>query len=236
MIDDIINAFNSIDIDITTEKAEKFDRLYELLTDWNKRMNLTSITQREDIIIKHFIDSVSVLNYCDMDQSFSVIDVGTGAGFPGLPLKILIPELKITMMDSVNKKLNFISEAVSDLSLPDVEIIHGRAEDIAHDKKHREKYDYCVSRAVARLNVLSELCIPFIKLDGTFISYKGSGTDEEINDSKKAVNILGGSIEDIINFKLPGAEVERTFVIIQKIKKTPEKYPRKAGTPAKSPL
>lgn len=237
MIDDIIEAFDDIGgIEISSDEAEKFDRLYELLIDWNSRMNLTSITDRKDVIIKHFVDSIAIMNYCDLDDGFSVIDVGTGAGFPGLPLKILLPDLKLTMLDSVNKKLNFVREAVSELSMTGVEVIHGRAEDIAHEKKHRGKYDFCVSRAVARLNVLSELCIPFVKLDGSFISYKGSDVDEEINNSIKAVDQLGGSIEDIINYPLAGTDMERTIVIIQKIKKTPDKYPRKAGTPAKSPL
>lgn len=223
-------------IDMTREMAERFDRYYEILMDWNNVMNLTSITEHEEVIEKHFIDSLSLINGVDVFHVKNLIDVGTGAGFPGIPLKIVFPHLKIVLIDSLNKRIKFLENVISELGLSDIRAIHGRAEDLARKPEYRGQFELCVSRAVARLPVLSEYCIPFVKKGGTFISYKSAEAGQEIRQSAEAVRTLGAKIDKIIEFRLPGTNIERKLVVITKERHTPAKYPRKAGLPAKEPL
>ena len=223
-------------IELDEEKKQQFVDFYELLTEWNKVMNLTGITEFEEVLQKHFIDSLAIQKAVDMNQIFTVIDVGTGAGFPGIPLKIAFPHLRITLLDSLQKRIRFLDEVIKALDLKDVTTIHGRAEEYARRKEHRENYELCVSRAVANLSSLSEYCLPFVKIGGIFVSYKSGNIEEELKQSEHAAAILGGEKEKPIYFQLPGSNIERSFVRIRKIKNTPKKYPRKAGIPAKEPL
>lgn len=223
-------------ISLDEEKKQQFIKFYELLTEWNKVMNLTGITEFEEVLQKHFIDSLAIQKVTDMGETDTVIDVGTGAGFPGIPLKIAFPHLKITLLDSLQKRIRFLDEVVQTLNLRGVTTIHGRAEEYARRKEHREKYQICVSRAVANLSSLAEYCLPFVKKGGYFISYKSGNIEEELSRSENAVKILGGEIENTVYFQLPGSDIERSFVLIKKKKNTPGKYPRKAGIPAKEPL
>ncbi|MBR3635651.1 MAG: 16S rRNA (guanine(527)-N(7))-methyltransferase RsmG [Lachnospiraceae bacterium] len=215
-------------------QLSSFDRYYEMLIEWNEKINLTAITEYKEVFVKHFLDSVSIIKAYDMSKVSSIIDVGTGAGFPGIPIKIMFPDIHVTLLDSLNKRLNFLNEVISELTLKDIYTVHGRAEDIAKETKHREMYDLCVSRAVANLSTLSELCIPFVKINGSFVSYKSEKATDEIKDADHAIKIMGGSFQKRIDFDLDGNN--RTFIIIDKISYTPKKYPRKAGTPAKEPL
>lgn len=223
-------------ISLDEEKKQQFIKFYELLTEWNKVMNLTGITEFEEVLQKHFIDSLAIQKVTDMGETDTVIDVGTGAGFPGIPLKIAFPHLKITLLDSLQKRIRFLDEVVQTLNLKGVTTIHGRAEEYARRKEHREKYQICVSRAVANLSSLAEYCLPFVKKGGYFVSYKSGNIEEELSRSENAVKILGGEIENTVYFQLPGSDIERSFVLIKKKKNTPGKYPRKAGIPAKEPL
>lgn len=222
--------------ELTKSQKEQFNKFYDILIDWNKVMNLTAITEYEEVLKKHFLDSLSITKVINLEEIQSVIDVGTGAGFPGIPLKITFPHLKVTLLDSLNKRVRFLDEVICDLGLENVDTIHGRAEDIGKKEKYREQYDLCVSRAVANLATLSEYCLPYVKIGGVFISYKSGNIDEEIRNSRKAVNLLGGVIEETVKFELPGTDIGRSFVIIEKQKNTPKKYPRKAGVPSKEPL
>ena len=199
-------------------------------------MNLTAITEFEDVLEKHFLDSIAVARFVDMTGDLSVIDLGTGAGFPGMPLKIMFPNLKITLADSLNKRILFLNEVIDALGLEGVTTVHGRAEDLAADQNYREKYDYCVSRAVANLSTLSEYCLPFVKVGGSFISYKSGEIEEELSAAKKAIFLLGGQVKEVIPFRLDGTDINRSFVMIEKVKKTPKAYPRKSGIPSKKPL
>lgn len=192
------NKTKKMSIQLNKEQSIQFQKYYELLIEWNKVMNLTAITEYEEVVDKHFIDSLSIEKAVDLNIIEKVIDVGTGAGFPGIPLKIVYPHLKITLLDSLNKRINFLNEVISKLKLENIEAIHGRAEDIAKDKKYREQYDISVSRAVANLSTLSEYSLPFVKVGGLFISYKAEKADEEIKKAEKAVSVLGGKIEKII--------------------------------------
>lgn len=223
-------------ISLDEEKKQQFIKFYELLTEWNKVMNLTGITEFEEVLQKHFIDSLAIQKVTDMGETDTVIDVGTGAGFPGIPLKIAFPHLKITLLDSLQKRIRFLDEVVQTLNLRGVTTIHGRAEEYARQKEHREKYQICVSRAVANLSSLAEYCLPFVKKGGYFVSYKSGNIEEELSRSENAVKILGGEIENTVYFQLPGSDIERSFVLIKKKENTPGKYPRKAGIPAKEPL
>lgn len=218
------------------EQRQQFVDFYEYLVEKNKVMNLTGITEFDEFIDKHYIDSLSIVNAVDMHQVQSAIDVGTGAGFPGIPLKIAFPHLKITLLDSLNKRINFLNEVVETLGLENVETCHGRAEDFGHRKEYREQYDLCTSRAVANLSTLSEYCVPFVKIGGQFVSYKSGNVDNELRESEKAIRILGGEIGKVCSFVLPETDFARTLVPIKKIKSTGKKYPRKAGTPSKEPL
>lgn len=225
-------------ITLTDEQIEQFLQYYEMLVEKNKVMNLTGITEYEEVIQKHFLDSLSLIRVIPdiASQKLTVIDLGTGAGFPGIPLKIAFPELEITLMDSLNKRILFLQEVIDALGLKKVSAVHGRAEEMASNATHRQQYDLCVSRAVSNLAVLTEYCLPFVKKGGLFVSYKSADSDAEIQEGKKAISILGGKLTSVDKFQLPDSDLRRALVCIKKVKDTPKKYPRKAGTPAKLPL
>lgn len=224
------------EISLTDEQVNQFLQYYELLVSWNKVMNLTAITEYEDVVEKHFVDSLMSVKIVKYEDVNTVIDIGTGAGFPGIPLKILYPHLKVTLLDSLNKRIKFLNEVIEKLKLDEIETIHGRAEDFAKKKEYREQYDLCVSRAVANLATLSEYCLPYVKVNGTFLPYKSGEIEQEMKESENAVKILGGEIKEIYKFELPGTDIKRSMVVIEKKKVTAKKYPRKAGMPAKEPL
>lgn len=224
------------EIPFSKEQQEQLVTYYEMLVEKNKVMNLTAITEFEEVLDKHFLDSIALAQYVDLTKAVSVIDLGTGAGFPGMPLKIMFPDLRITLADSLNKRILFLDEVIGELGLTDIRTVHGRAEDLAHDQKYREQYDYCVSRAVANLSSLSEYCLPFVKIGGSFISYKSGEIEEELTAAKKAIFLLGGQFEQVIPFQLEGTDLNRSFVMIKKEKKTAKTYPRKSGMPTKKPL
>lgn len=221
---------------LTETQKQQFDKFYELLVEWNKVMNLTGITEYEEVNEKHFVDSLSIVKAIDLNKVSSVIDVGTGAGFPGIPLKIVFPHLKVVLLDSLNKRINFLNTVIDKLELQDISTIHGRAEDFAKKLEYREQFDLCVSRAVANLATLSEYCIPYVKKDGIFVPYKSGEIDEELDQSKKAIHVLGGKTQNVVKFQLPSTEIGRSFVVIKKLQNTAKKYPRKAGLPSKEPI
>ena len=225
-----------LSIVLNDKQIQQFEQYYNILVEWNKVMNLTAITEYEEVVEKHFLDSLTIVNASHVKKIETLIDVGTGAGFPGIPLKIAFPHLKVTLLDSLNKRIKFLNEVINLLELNDIKAIHGRAEDYAKQAEYREQYDICVSRAVANLSTLSEYCIPFVKRNGYFVSYKSGSSDEEIQQAEKAVNILGGKIEKTDKFLLPETDMGRALVNIKKIKITPAKYPRKAGMPSREPL
>ncbi|WP_036611365.1 16S rRNA (guanine(527)-N(7))-methyltransferase RsmG [Oribacterium sp. P6A1] len=239
----ILNA-NKINLELNDLMIEQLYKFYIMLVEKNKVMNLTAITEEHDVIVKHFIDSMCIYNMelegNRINNSFLkdkfLIDVGTGAGFPGLVLKILFPDLNIVLSDSLKKRLNFIEDVIKELKLDKIELVHGRAEDLAHDPKFREKFDFSTSRAVANLSTLTEYDLPFVKLNGYFIAYKSGKIEEELNQAEKAIKILGGKVENQIHFVLTDDISERSIIFIRKIKNTGKNYPRKAGTPSKSPL
>lgn len=251
-------------ITLTEKQDEQFLKFYELLVEWNSFMNLTAITEFDEVMKKHFLDSMSFVYYLKkygfvsidlndkeesvsediekvilnnlQEQKFTMIDVGTGAGFPGIPLAILFPKAKFTLMDSLNKRIKFLNEVILQLGLTNVETVHSRAEDLARNPKYREQFDYSVSRAVANLSTLSEYCLPFVKMDGNFVSYKSEKLSEELQMAEKAIVTLGGIVKDQIDFQLPESDIYRNLLVIQKVKPTSKKYPRKAGLPGKEPL
>ena len=223
-------------IELSDHQLEQFETYYEMLVEKNKVMNLTAITEKNEVIDKHFADSLALIKSGVSLTGQKILDLGTGAGFPGIPLKIAFPELEIVLLDSLNKRIKFLNEVIEALGLEKITAIHGRAEDFAKQKKYREQFDYVVSRAVANLTVLSEYCLPYVKVGGCFMPYKSGEIDEELNNSKKAVQILGGKIEEVVKFQLPDTDIGRSFVKIKKNKNTAKKYPRKAGLPAKEPL
>ncbi len=225
-----------LSVEVDRKKIDQFNQFYDLIVEWNNVMNLTAITDYKDVVEKHFLDSLSIERILKLDDIKAVMDVGTGAGFPGMPLKIIYPELKITLLDSLNKRVKFLNEVIRQLELKNIDAIHGRAEDIGKNENYREKYDLCVSRAVANLATLSEYCMPFVKVGGVFVSYKSGDIDEEVLKSKKAISLFGGKIDEVVKFQLPGTDINRAFVKIKKIKGTPKKYPRKSGIPSKEPL
>ena len=232
------HGLEELNITLTDEQIEQFLQYYEMLVEKNKVMNLTGITEYEEVIQKHFLDSLSLIRVIPdiASQKLTVIDLGTGAGFPGIPLKIAFPELEITLMDSLNKRILFLQEVIDALGLKKVSAVHGRAEEMASNATHRQQYDLCVSRAVSNLAVLTEYCLPFVKKGGLFASYKSADSDAEIQEGKKAISILGGKLTSVDKFQLPDSDLRRALVCIKKVKDTPKKYPRKAGTPAKLPL
>ncbi|MCD8380348.1 MAG: 16S rRNA (guanine(527)-N(7))-methyltransferase RsmG [Lachnospiraceae bacterium] len=227
--------FNQFHIILTDHQKDQFLQYYNLLIEWNSVMNLTAITDFDEVCEKHFADSVSLVKAVDLSACSTLIDVGTGAGFPGIPLKIVFPHLKVTLLDSLNKRVNFLNEVIEKLKLENVAALHGRAEDFARNPAYREKYDICVSRAVANMSTLSEYCLPFVRQGGYFVSYKSQKGLEEIGEASKAITLLGGKYEKKVEFHL-GEEEYRVLFLIDKVKATPKKYPRKAGLPAKEPI
>lgn len=225
---------DALKFDLNDRQIGNFYDFMNLLIEKNKVMNLTGITEPKEVILKHFIDSLTILKY--INENDSVIDVGTGAGFPGIPLKIAKESLEITLLDSLNKRINFLNEVIENINLDKIKTIHGRAEDFGQNAEYREKYDVAVSRAVAPLNILLEYMLPFVTTGGKCICMKGSNCDEEIENAKNAIEILGGKIEKIEKFNLPNSDNNRTIFIIKKIKKTGKQYPRKAGIPTKNPI
>ena len=223
-------------IELSEKKLSQFQTYYEMLIEKNKVMNLTAITEWKEVVDKHFIDSIYLIKATDLKGSKKLLDLGCGAGFPGIPLKIVFPNLQITLLDSLNKRILFLQDVIHELGLTDIEALHGRAEDYARKAEYREQYDYCVSRAVANLTTLSEYCLPYVKKNGKFISYKSGKVKEELKEVKKAMFLLGGKVEDVISFTLPDTEIERIFVVVEKEKNTPKRFPRKAGLPGKEPL
>ena len=230
------DSINKLGLMLDEHQVAQFMEYYELLVEWNSFMNLTAITEFHEVCTKHFIDSLSLCKTIDCTREYTVIDVGTGAGFPGIPLKIAFPELKITLLDSLGKRVKFLNEVIERLGLGNIEAVHGRAEDFAKPQLLREQFDLCVSRAVANLSTLSEYCLPYVKVNGYFISYKSEKISDERQTAQKAIEILGGSIYDQKEFILPNSDIYRNLFQIKKVKATPKKYPRKAGLPSKEPL
>ena len=226
----------ALGVTLSENQIQQFLTYYEMLIEWNDVMNLTAITEYDEVMKKHFVDSLSLIQTFEVNKKISVIDVGTGAGFPGLALKIAFPNMKVTLLDSLNKRINFLNAVIEKLCLTDVETVHGRAEDFAKPGKLREKYDLCVSRAVANLTTLSEYCLPFVKVGGEFISYKSEKITEEMESAKKAISLLGGKFDRSKDFNLPDSDIYRNLVVIKKVNETPKKFPRKAGLPSKEPL
>ncbi|SNS54377.1 16S rRNA m(7)G-527 methyltransferase [Anaerovirgula multivorans] len=208
----------------------------DILLEWNQKMNLTAIEEEKEVIIKHFLDSISCVKIEQLRNNGKLIDVGTGAGFPGIPLKVIFPQLKLTLLDSLNKRINFLKEVCLQLQLEEVEFIHGRAEDYGQEKRYRETYDYAVARAVAPLNILVEYCLPFVKVGGYFICQKGKALQEELLEAEKAIKVLGGKIVDKEDITLPFSDITHSILLIEKTKQTSTKYPRKAGLPTKNPI
>lgn len=223
---------------LNEKQLEQFYRYYELLTEWNSFMNLTAITELQEVLKKHYVDSISLIKAVPdlSEKKYSIIDIGTGAGFPGIPLKIVFPDLEITLLDSLNKRVLFLKEVIDQLGLLGVTAVHGRAEDFAKPGDLRESFDFCVSRAVANLATLSEYCLPFVKKEGFFISYKSEKIAEEYENAREAIRQTGGKYESQIEFMLPNSEIYRNLFVIKKEKQTPLKYPRKAGLPQKEPI
>lgn len=229
MIKDLLqNYIKDYKITLTENQYEQFQKYFELLVEWNEKMNLTAITDESGVALKHFADSLSLLNFVDIPQNSSLADVGTGAGFPGVVLKIARPDIKLTLIDSLNKRLVFLGEVCAQLAI-EAELIHSRAEDGARDEKLRESFDFAVSRAVARMNVLSEYCLPYVKVGGAFCAMKGAQANEEFKESLNAINTLGGKLEKKYFFELPENGGERAIAVVRKVKNTPQKYPRQSG-------
>lgn len=229
-------ALEQIEVPLSVEEEEKFEAYRDLILEWNQKVNLTAITDPISFEIKHFVDSVLISGVDQMRKSTHICDMGTGAGFPGIPLAILHPEKKFCLMDSLNKRLRILDQVSSELGLTNVSFCHGRAEELGRQKEHREQYDLCVSRAVADLSVLAEYCLPLVKIGGWFASYKTLDRTEEITNAKRAIALLGGSLEWSNSIKIEGIEWNHQILWMQKKYKTLPKYPRKAGTPAKDPL
>lgn len=230
----IISQAKMLDIELTDDQIEKLYKYMKLLLEWNEKINLTAITNEDEIIQKHFIDSFTISKYIKTSQK--MIDIGTGAGFPGIPLKIIRDDIDMTLLDSLNKRINFLQIVIEELNLKNIRAIHSRVEEFGKNAKYRESFDISVSRAVANLSTLTEYLLPLIKVDGISICMKGSNISEEIQNSKKAINVLGGSIKNIDEFCLPNSDIKRNIIIIEKKTKTPSKFPRKPGVPSKEPL
>ncbi|MFC5614002.1 16S rRNA (guanine(527)-N(7))-methyltransferase RsmG [Metabacillus niabensis] len=223
-------------INLSERQINQFDLYFKLLVEWNEKMNLTSITERNEVYVKHFFDSISAAFYFDFSKPLSICDVGAGAGFPSIPIHICFPHLQIAIVDSLQKRINFLSHLTNELELPNVQLFHDRAETFGQNKEFRESFDVVTARAVARLSVLSELCLPLVKKGGNFIAMKASAAHEELNSGKKAIQVLGGKVQQTYTFDLPQDNGERTILVIEKVKETPKKYPRKPGTPNKLPI
>ena len=225
-----------LDLKVTDEQAIQFYQYYKILVEKNKVMNLTGITEFEEVVQKHFVDSLALVWIKELSDVDNLIDVGTGAGFPGIPLKIMFPHMKVTLLDSLNKRVVFLREVMEVCGLSEIVAIHGRAEDVARDEGYREKYDLCVSRAVANLAVLSEYCLPFVKVGGVFVAYKAGEIRGEVEGAEKAIKVLGGRMEEEKVFVLPGTDIGRAFVEVEKVRECGKKYPRKAGVVSRTPL
>lgn len=221
---------------LSPKQMDQFELYFKLLVEWNEKMNLTSITERTEVYLKHFYDSVSAAFYFDFSEPLTICDIGAGAGFPSIPINICFPHLRVSIVDSLQKRINFLSHLTQELGLHDVKLYHDRAETFGQNQEHRESFDVVTARAVARLSVLSELCLPLVKEDGFFLAMKAAAAKEELDAGKKALQVLGGKVQNIHSFELPKENSERTILIIEKIKKTPKKYPRKPGTPNKLPI
>lgn len=235
------SVFEKHGFSLSDKQVQQFHQYYKMLIEKNQVMNLTAITEYKEVVVKHFLDSVYLMKYENLTGECLLIDVGTGAGFPGIPLKIMFPDMNVLLMDSLNKRILFLKDVIQELALEKIEAVHARAEELAKKKEYREQFDYCVSRAVANLNSLSEICIPFVKVGGSFISYKSMKGLEELEQAEKAIQLLGGKLGKTEQFVLEegsaGVEaMERNFIRIAKVKVTPKKYPRKPGTPFKEPL
>ena len=232
----LMDSLSKMDFNIDEEKINQLNKYYEMLVEKNKVMNLTAITEYDEVVIKHFVDSLAISKVFNMIPIKNIIDIGTGAGFPGMVLKIFYPDIQFTLLDSLNKRVGFLKEVADELSLNKIEAVHGRAEDYARQTNHREKYDLCVSRAVANLSTLAEYSLPFVKKGGFFVAYKAEDCLDEVKSAEKAISMLGGKIEDTVMYKIPNSDITRAFVIIKKVNNISGKYPRKAGLPAKEPL
>ena len=231
-----VEALKEKGIDLNPEQLQQFNRYYELLVEWNEKMNLTAITDQPSVYLKHFYDSISMAFYVDFSKGQSICDVGAGAGFPSIPLKICFPQLQVTIVDSLNKRIQFLTHLSEQLKLTNVHFVHSRAEEFGQNPKYREQYDMVTARAVARLSVLSELCIPLAKVGGQFVAMKAAAAQDELSGAKKALSILGAKKIQEYSFTLPVENSERSLFVFDKVKSTPKKYPRKPGVPNKSPL
>lgn len=230
------NKLISNGIELNDKQLKQFDIYFQLLVEWNEKINLTALTDKEDVYLKHFYDSLTATYHYDFSKELHICDVGAGAGFPSIPIKICFPHLKVTIIDSLNKRIGFLNHLASELEIDHVHFYHGRAEDFGANPEFREKFDVVMARAVARMSVLSELCLPFIKKNGVFIAMKGAQAQEEMKDAKKAIKVLGGIVEEVNTFILPEEDSERSIIVINKRTITPKKYPRKAGTPNRKPI
>ncbi|MFL0250105.1 16S rRNA (guanine(527)-N(7))-methyltransferase RsmG [Clostridium neuense] len=226
----------NIGLQINEEKYSKFVKYKDLMKEWNEKVNLTAITDDREIIIKHFVDSIKAFEFKELNNSVKIIDVGTGAGLPGIPIKIINDSAEVLLLDSLQKRINFLNEVITQLNLNGIKTIHGRAEDLGADLNYREKFDIAISRAVANMAVLTEFCLPFVKKNGYFIALKGPAVQEELSEAKKAISLLGGKIEDVIQVNFKDSDLKHNLVIVKKIKPTPKQYPRKAGTVSKKPI
>jgi 16S rRNA (guanine527-N7)-methyltransferase len=235
-ISEFKHALEEKGIVLSSSQLDQFETYFKLLVEWNEKVNLTAITDKEEVYLKHFYDSISPSFFIDFNQDLSLCDVGAGAGFPSIPLKICFPSIKLSIVDSLNKRITFLKTLTDELGLQDVSLYHDRAETFGKLAAHREQYDYVTARAVARLSVLSELCLPLVKKGGKFIALKGAGADDEVLAGKKALTILGGKMDQDFYFQLPKEDSKRHIILIDKVKETPKKYPRKPGTPNKQPL
>lgn len=231
----IKNEIKKLHINISDEQADAFVRYYNLLISWNKKINLTSITEFKDVVLKHFVDSLSIVYIYDMNINAKLVDVGSGAGFPGIPLKIAFPRLKVTLIDSLDKRVNFLNHVIDELKLKDITAVHTRAEEYGNSK-YRETFDMCVTRAVSNLSVISEYCLPLVKPGGYFIPYKANNVEEEISKYEMAVEEFGGAIDDVSIYELPDSDITRSLILIYKDGNTPKKYPRRNGLPSKRPI
>lgn len=231
----LIDYAKKLHINLNDIKCKQLIQYYKLLIEWNEKINLTSITDYKDVVVKHFIDSLSIVNSMDMNGEYSLVDIGTGAGFPGIPLKIVFPMLDVVLVDSLDKRVKFLNVVIKELGLKNIKAVHARAEEFGHSK-YRETFDICVTRAVANLAVVSEYCLPLVSVGGYFIAYKSADIKDEIFDSEIAIEELGGAIEDVDIFTLPDTDIERSLIRIYKDFETPDKYPRRNGVPLKKPI